>query len=187
MKERFNNAKVRHMEQVRLLVCLLPIHTRQDLRVWQRLHQEIRQFHSTGILYPVINETIPPAEHYRNGNIDPIRIIPLLLYDRILDLSPVIKRQLLPNTGGRYIIKAAAPSKNQAWKGDTAYTRRKYDKWYWDMRLRRTPFTVALRTPMKGMRSNLQRKLHFQHVDASIERNRLLRGPPEWAEEPDSC
>ena len=165
------------------LLCLLPIYTKNDLQVWKRLHHEIRQFHRTGVLFPITKDNIKEDERFRNHNIDPIRILPLLLYDRIMDLPSMTKQLLFPRTGGRRLFKAKAPNRKQAWKGDTEYTRRKYDIWYWDMRLKRIPYTVALCRPMKGMRSNIQRKVHFYHVDAAVERNRQLRSPPRWYEE----
>ena len=155
--------------------------------LWKQLHSEIRQFFHLGILFPVINRRLTAVEHYSNHNVDPIRIIPLLLYDRITTLPAASKRLLVPNTGGRYIFKSRTPNKKQAWKSDTAYMRRQYDKWYWEMRLRRTPFTVALRRPMKHMKSNIQRKIHFLHVDAAVERNRQSPGPPQWLSEEYHC
>jgi len=165
------------------LLCLLPIHTKNDLHTWRKLHHEIRQFRWTGLLFPVNKDHIREDEHFRNLNIDPIRILPRPLYDRIKDLPAVTKNTLFPRTGGRRLIKVKEASPKQAWKGDTEYTRRKYDRWYWDMRLRRIPFTVALQKPMRNMVSNIQRKLHFHHTSAAVERNRLLKWPPRWLEE----
>ena len=153
------------------------------MRTWMKLHQEIRRFYFTGMLYPVVNKVLADGDHYCNRNIDPIRILPLKLYDRIIELSREQKRKMVPNTGGRYLIKSKSPNRKQAWKSDTEFMRRKYDKWYWDMRLQRTPYTVALRAPMKKMTSNIQRKVHFYHVDAAVERNRTLPWPPRWLEE----
>jgi len=165
------------------LLCLLPILTKNDLYVWKKLHLEIRQFHRTGLLFPITKDPIRGDEHFRNNNIDPIRILPLLLYDRIMDLPSTAKQLLFPRTGGRRLFKAKAPNKKQAWKGDTAYTRRKYDKWYWDMRVRRIPFTVAFRTPMKAMTSKIQRKVHYYHTRAAVDRNCHLKWAPNWYEE----
>ena len=159
---------------------LLPFDDKIEVRLWKRLHMEIRQFGIVGILYPIINGKIGDGEHFCNHNMDPIRILPLLLYDRITDLPAATKRRLVPDTGGRYIFKSRAPNRKQAWKCDTDYMRKRYDRWYWDMRLKRTPYTVALRAPLKHMKSNIQRRIHFYHVDAAVERNRQLTGPPYW-------
>jgi hypothetical protein len=94
-----------------------------------------------------------------------------------------MKSRLFPRTGGRRLIKVKDTKVKKAWMGDTEYTRRKYDRWYWDMRLKRTPFTVALQRPMKTMISNIQRRLHFYHTSAAVERNRLFKWPPRWLEE----
>ena len=150
---------------------------------WKKLHHEIRQFRRTGLLFPVNKDHIQDNEHFRNRSIDPIRILPRLLYDRITKLPPKTKQRLFPRTGGRRLIKVIEASPKQAWKGDTEYTRRKYDRWYWEMRLKRIPYTVALTRPMKTMISNIQRKLHFYHTNAAVERNRLLKWLPRWLEE----
>jgi len=163
-----------------ILSELLLQNDRVDARQWQKLHSEIRQFYLLGILFPIVNDKLSGGEHYCNHNMDPIRIIPLLLYDRIIALSYSSKQRLLPDTGGRYTIKSRPPNAKQAWKCNTEYMRKRYDRWYWEMRTKRTPFTVALRTPMKHLKSNIQRKVHFHHVDMAVERNCRLTGPPNW-------
>ena len=164
-------------------LCLLPLHTKHDLQVWMKLHKEIRQFRRTGLLVPIDETHLGEEEHYRNNNVDPTRILPRPLYDRITILPSATKNRLFPRTGGRRLIKVKDTKVKKAWMGDTEYTRRKYDRWYWDMRLKRTPFTVALQRPMKTMISNIQRRLHFYHTSAAVERNRLLKWPPRWLEE----
>ena len=141
----------------------------------------------TGILYPAPNDTITTDERFCNHNIDPIRILPLSLYDRISMLSATERHSLFPDTGGRAIIRSRSPNKIQAWICNTSYMQRKYDRWYWNMRLNRIPFTVAFRAPLKTVKSNIQRKVHFRQVDNAIERNRRLLGPPRWLEEEYRC
>ena len=166
-----------------LHLCLLPLNTKHDLHVWRRLHQEIRRFRRTGLLVPINKTHLGDDEHFQNTSIDPIRILPRPLYDRITRLPASTKNMLFPRTGGRWSIRVKDAMVKRAWLGDTEYTRRRYDRWYWDMRLKRIPFTVALRKPMKTMISNIQRKLHFHHTSAAVERNRLLKWPPRWLEE----
>ena len=182
-------AKVDSIQRGRVMAksYLLPITERSEILQWNQLHSEIRQFYLLGILFPVENVKISSEEHFCNHNMDPIRIIPLLLYDRITALPHISKRLLIPDAGGRYTIKARPPNLKQAWKCDTEYMRKKYDRWYWEMRLKRIPYTVALRTPLKDIKSDIQRRIHFHHVDAAVERNRQLRFPPHWLSTENIC
>jgi hypothetical protein len=129
------------------ILCLLPIYTTNDLRTWKRLHQEIRRFKDTGILHPVENRMITDDECYQNHTVNPIRIIPLPLYSRILSKPNVSKRLLFPYTSGRLLIKHQSSHTTKELKSNTDYVRLRYDKWYWNMKVRRTPSVITSRAP----------------------------------------
>ena len=159
---------------------ILPFKERADIHRWLMLQSEIRDFSKEGILYPVNNPAISPSDRFLNRSENCVRKIPRLLYDRIVHLPYAQKKLLIPHAKGLYTIIPRSRPRSPAWKGDTEYMRRKFDRWYWEMRGYRIPFTTALRRLLTDVHSGVQRRVFLYHVDMTIERNRVLQLPPMW-------
>jgi len=149
-----------------------------ELQQWQKLQREIRQFGKEGLLNPVKGKRVNQIDHYRNYSDDPVRKVPRLIYDKVVALPYSQKKLLIPAVNNFYTLTARPSSSKKSWLKHTEYTIKKYDRWYWKMRNRRTPFDVAWRALLGRHTSEFMKKIHWYHVKEAIERNCKRVGPP---------
>jgi len=160
------------------LIKLLPIQNNRERERWRTLQHEIRQFAEEGLLFPVTNGQLGKGDHYRNHSSVPDRKVPRLIFKKLFPLPYGVKKSLIPAVKSFYTIAANPPSQKKSWLKHTSYTRRKYDSWYWKMRLRTLPVTPSWQTLSREQNSKLMRKIHDYHARAAIERNARLKRPP---------
>ena len=146
----------------------------------QQLHKEIRNFRKTGILFPIQNDKLSPQDHYINTSSQMPRRIPGLLFDRIRKLHISVQQRLLPKVIEPIQIHEIRNNGIRSWYGDTTTTRKKYDQWYWKTKLRRIPYCQSLLYWNEPLMTKLQQKAHKFHLEAAIQRNSHLEGPPKW-------
>jgi len=156
-------------------VCLPPTFMNRQMNIWGHLQDEIRQFAGKGLLFPISNSKLSTNDHYRNYSADPDRSVPRLIYKKLFPLPYGVKKSLIPAVKGFYTIMAKPFSARKSWRIHTAYTRRQYDRQYWNMRLRRIPFSSLLEG---SKRSKLTEQIHLYHMSAAMARNSKLKAPP---------
>jgi hypothetical protein len=145
-----------------------------------KLHKELKLFFVSGMLFPIRNNKLLPEDHYVNHSKVPIRQVSRPLFDRVQTLSATQKQYIFPHIYDSITIKETKRTKTPSWLGDTTTTRKKYDQWYWKMRLLRTPFNQAFKLGTNPLMTTIQKRAHEFHIEAAIQRNSHLEGPPKW-------
>jgi len=166
------------------ILRLPPTVMNRSTNIWGHLHEEIRQFAQKGLLFPISNLKLSANYHYRNYSADPDRSVPRLIYKKLFPLPYGIKKSLIPAVKGFYTVTAKPFSASKSWHRHTEYTRRQYDMQYWDMRLRRIPFTSLLEG---SKRSKLTEQIHLYHRSAAMARNSKLKAPPRMVAVYNEC
>ena len=154
--------------------------TKADKKLWHKLNREVKTFSISGILYPIHNDKLSSDDHYFNLSDEPVRRVARPLFNRIQTLTNKEQRKRLPPIYNHLEIQPVQSSKLPSWLGDTITTRKKYDQWYWKMRINRHPYNQAIKTGTSPFMTKIQQRAHDYHIKAAIERNSHLDGVPKW-------
>jgi hypothetical protein len=161
-------------------IFYMPSLSQSEQLLRTQLHKEIKSFRKYGVLFPVHNPKLTFLEHYICYSTQPSKRVTQPLFDRLQNLTTKQKQLLSPYSDDTIIISEITRKHTSAWLGDTITNRRKYDQWYWKMRLTRTPFNQAVKLITNPLMTRLQRRAHDFHLEAAIQRNSHLTGPPKW-------
>ena len=161
--------------------------------LWHQLQSDIRRFGYTGLLFPVVNNTLDNSDRWRNHSTQNNRHVPQSIYVRVLSI-PVrtLKSLFHPDLKGRVILSTDEKAR-QTPTMDGKDIHRKYDHWYWKaMRVARR-MEMEPSSPRRAysrlrghsrreanmMNASEWRAHHYFMWDA-IQRNKNLREPPQW-------
>ena len=160
-----------------MLIRLVPILTKSFIRIWQQLQLEIREFDKKERLKPVKDTVLSAVDHYRRYSNRSARKVPFLKYDKSYLLSSSQKGSHLPSNSDIHTVDPVEVTR-KSWLAQTPYTIRKYDKWYWRMRINKTSLNISWLALLGKRPSKLMRKIHWYHANAAMERNSKRQHPP---------
>ena len=160
-----------------VLIRLVPTLTKSFIRIWQQLQLEVREFDKEDRLKPVRDTVLSAVDHYWRYSNRSARKIPLLKYDKSYLLPTSQEGTQLPSASDIHTIDPVEITR-KSWVVQTPYTIRKYDKWYWRMRLNKTPLNISWLALLGKRPSKLMRKIHWYHANAAMERNSKRQHPP---------
>jgi hypothetical protein len=168
----------------------IPIPT-QFRTLWYQLHHDIRKFYNVGLLYPITNDVLTLTDHWRNNNILGYRYLPRSIYMKVLSIPVSTFKTLFPSDyRGRVTLVMETP--NQIPSQTTTEIFSKYDLWYWKAMRTARRMDMDPSSPRRAynklrghsrkeayeMTASEWRAHHFHMLEA-IERNKLLREPPQ--------
>jgi hypothetical protein len=162
------------------LSTLMPNTPFPNQKYHHKLHKELKLFFVSGMLFPIRNNKLSPEDHYTNHSEVPIKQVSKPLFNRVQTLSAAERQYVFPHIYVPIIIKETKHIKKPSWLGDTITTRKRYDQWYWKMRILRTPFNQAFKLNTSSLITKIQKRAHEFHIKAAIQRNSHLEGPPKW-------
>jgi len=159
----------------------LPSISQPEQQLRAQLLKELKSFRKSGILFPINNVKLTPQDHYISYSNRPAKRASRPLFDRLQTLTTIQKQFQSPYSYGTITISETPNTQIPAWLGDTITTRKRYDQWYWKMRLSRTPFNLAWTFGTNPLMTKIQRRAHDFHIRTAIERNSHLEGPRKWS------
>ena len=160
--------------------------------IWYQIQNDIRRFNMLGLLFPVINHSLDPTDHWRNNSKQNYRCIPQSIYLRVLSVPVSILKTLFPSDyKGKVTMITETPNLNSRMIKDTVSIHQKYDLWYWKaMRMARR-MDVDPSSPRRAynrLRGHSRKEAHSMNAPEwrahhyymweAIQRNKFLHEPP---------
>jgi hypothetical protein len=160
--------------------------------IWYQIQNDIRRFYMLGLLFPAINNSLDPTDHWRNNSKQNYRCIPQSIYLRVLSVPVSILKTLFPSDyKGKVTMITETPNLNSRMIKDTVSIHQKYDLWYWKaMRMARR-MDVDPSSPRRAynrLRGHSRKeahsmsapewRAHHYYMWEAIQRNKLLHEPP---------
>jgi hypothetical protein len=175
------------------LDAMLPIPIEMR-KVWYQLHLEIRNFGKTGLLFPTMNLSLDPTDHWRNNSKKHLRHVPLSIYLRILSIPVSIMRTLFhPRCQGKITMSTDPDNIQDSPICEPQVIHHKYDQWYWEAMRAARRMDMHPSSPRRAyskLRGHISKegkaktgpewRAHHFYMWDSIKRNQTLREPPEW-------
>jgi hypothetical protein len=174
----------------------IPIPT-QYRHLWYQIHDDIRKFYTLGLLYPVTSHILDHNDHWRNNSTYNNRYIPRNIYLKVLLIPTSILKTLFPSDYKGRVTMVTDTPRTKITILDVSAIHKKYDLWYWTaMRTARTmdvdPSSprrayAKLRGYTRKEANNMtvsEWRAHHYYMWEAIQRNKLLREPPNTEEAP---
>ena len=166
-------------------------------KTWYQLHLDIRHFGKSGLLFPIVNPSLEPNDHWRNNSKGHLRRVPTNIYRKIVSLPMSVMKTLFhPRCQGKITLSTDTSDPYSNHQCDPIDVQRRYDLWYWEaMRVARrmdvdpsSPRRAYSKLRGHGRREGSamngpQWRAHHYFMWDAIERNRSLREPPIWFRE----
>jgi hypothetical protein len=178
------------------LDAMIPIPT-QYRTIWYQIHNDIKTFYTTGLLYPIINNALNHSDHWRNCSKLNYRYLPHNIYLKVLTIPMATMKTLFPpDYHGKVTMVTESPNHQCNLIQDAVTIQGKYDLWYWRAIRMARRMDIDPSSPRRAyakLRGHSRReaqnmntsewRAHHFHMWEAIERNKLLREPPSVVKE----
>ena len=160
--------------------------------LWYQIQYDIRRFYMLGLLFPVLNHSLEPNDHWRNNSKQNYRYIPQSIYLRVLSVPISILKTLFPSDyKGKVTMITETPNQSRMVK-DLVTIHQKYDLWYWKAMRMARKMDIDPSSPRRAynkLRGHSRSEAHSMNAPEwrahhyymweAIQRNKFLREPPK--------